>query len=84
MTDSFIGRLLYSYMGKQMAKMIEGQEDTPTAVLMEAMAKEAPLRTMLMVGDGSITREMLDGLIIMINGHFFKGAAALIKAARNK
>jgi hypothetical protein len=48
------------------------------------MAKEAPLRTMLMVGDGSITREMLDGLIIMINGHFFKGASALIKAARNK
>ena len=84
MADSFIGRLLHSYMGKQMAKIIEGQEDTPTALLMEAMAKEAPLRTMLMVGDGSITREMLDGLIIMINGHFFKGAAALIKAARNK
>jgi beta-glucosidase len=84
MTDSFIGRQLYNFMGKQMAKMIEGQEDTPTALLMEAMAKESPLRTMLMVGDGSITREMLDGLIIMINGHFFKGAAALIKAVRNK
>jgi beta-glucosidase len=84
MSDSFIGRLLHGYMKKQVGKMIEGKEDTPTALLMEAIAKEAPLRTMLMAGDGQLTREMLDGLLIMINGQFFKGAAALIKASRNK
>ena len=71
-------------MKKQISGMIEGQEDTPTALLMEAMADEAPLRTMLMTGDGSITREILDGMLIMINGKFFKGLSALLKAGRNK
>ena len=84
MTDTFIGRLLYNFMGKQMEKMIQGQEGTPTALLMEAMAKEVPLRSILMSSDGSLTREMLDGIVIMINGQFFKGAAELIKAARAK
>jgi len=84
MKDSFIGRLLYSFMGKQMKKMVEGQEDTPTALLMEAMAREVPLRTMLMSGDGSLTREMLEALLVMINGKFFKGLSALVKAARAK
>jgi len=84
MSDSFIGRQLYGYIGKQMAKMIEGQEDTPTALLMESMAREMPLRGMLMVGDGSVTREMLDALLLLLNGDFFKGAWALIKAIRSK
>ncbi|NIV37585.1 MAG: hypothetical protein GWN58_51655, partial [Anaerolineae bacterium] len=60
MTDSFVGRQLFGLMNRQMAKLIQGQEDTPTALLMEAMAREMPLRGMLMASDGSITREMLD------------------------
>jgi beta-glucosidase len=84
MVDTFIGRLLYSFMGKQMAKMIEGQEDTPTALLVEAIGREAPLRIMLMSGGGSVTREMLGALLIMINGKFFKGLFAMVKAIRNK
>jgi beta-glucosidase len=84
MTDTIIGRLLHNFMGNQMKKMIAGQEGTPTALLMEAMAKEVPLRSILMSSDGSLTREMLDGLVTMVNGQFFKGAAELIKAARDK
>ena len=84
MTGSFIGRLLGSFMSKQINKMIQGQEDTPIALLMEAMAREAPLRTMLMTGGGSITREMLEALLLMINGKFFKGLFGLVKAVRNK
>jgi beta-glucosidase len=84
MSDSFIGRLLHDYMGKQISKMIAGREGTPTALLMEVMADEAPMRTILMAGDGAITRPMLDAMLIMLNGNFFKGAAALIKAARKK
>jgi len=82
MGDSFIARQLQRMIKKQMAKMIEGMEDTPVALLMEAMAKEMPLRSMLMLGGGSLTREMLDALLVMINGKFFRGAGALIKAAR--
>ncbi len=83
-TGSVLGRLLHSYMGKQISKLIAGQEDTPSALLMASMVKEAPMRAILMAGDGSITRLMLDAMLIMINGHIFKGAAALIKAARKK
>jgi beta-glucosidase len=81
MRDSFVGRLLSSFMHKQMARMIQGQEDTPIGLLMEAMAREMPLRSMLMAG-GGINREMLDALLVMINGKFFKGLIALLKAAR--
>ena len=80
MTDSFIGRQLGAIAGKQIQKMIaEVDEDSPIALLMTAMAREAPLRAMLMASDGSITREMLDALLVMINGKFFKGLVSLIK-----
>jgi beta-glucosidase len=84
MQDSFIGRQLFGLMNKQMAKIIEGEEGTPTALLLEAMAREMPLRSMLMAGNGSLTREMLEALLTMINGKFFKGSGEMIRAIRNK
>jgi len=84
LNDAFIGRQLNNFMQKQMGKMIAGQEGTPTATLMEAMGRESPLRSMLMMGDGTITREMLDSLVAILNGKTVSGAGALIKAIRNK
>jgi beta-glucosidase len=84
MSESFIGRQLYSFMEGQIAKMIEGQEGTPTAYLMQAMVREMPLRSMLMMGEGPFNREMLNALLTMINGHFFKGLFSFIKAAIQK
>jgi beta-glucosidase len=83
MQDSPIGRLLGNVMQKQMQRMIQGQEDTPIGLLMEAMAREMPLRAMLMTG-GAISREMLEALLVMINGNFFKGLGALVKARRTR
>jgi beta-glucosidase len=83
MTDSFIGLLLGNTMQKQMQRMVQGQEDTPIGLLMEAMAREMPLRTMLMTG-GRISREMLEALLLLINGKFFKGLGALVKARRTR
>ena len=71
-------------MQKQMAKMIKGQEDTPIALLMEAMIHEMPLRGMLMTGDGPLTREMLEALLTMINGKTFRGLGQMVKAILNK
>ena len=85
MTDSGIAKLLFGVMKKQIGKMIEGMEDSPIAILMEAMMREMPLRSMLMLGgDAPLNRGMLDGLVIMINGQFFKGLGALLKATRKK
>jgi beta-glucosidase len=78
MSDSFIGRQLHQLMKKQIGKMIQGQEDTPMAVLMEAMVNDLPLRGILMMG-GPLSRKKLDALLLMINGHFLKGLMAWFK-----
>jgi beta-glucosidase len=84
MNDSFIARKLYSFLKRQMRQMIQDQEDTPTALMMEATLREIPLRAMLMMGGDTLNREMLDALLIMINGKFFRGVGALIKAMGKK
>jgi beta-glucosidase len=80
-SDSFVGRQLHRFVRRQMAKAIQGQEGTPTALLMEAMAQEMPLRSMFMFG-GPVTREMVEALLVMMNGKFLKGAVALLRAIR--
>ena len=80
MGSSITGRFLNRFMKSQIAKIMEGQEDTPTAYLMEAMVGELPLRSMAMFGEGLVSREMLNALLIMINGQFFRGLLALFKA----
>lgn len=84
LNGSFIGKQLNGLMAKQMANMINGQEDTPTAVLMHSMAREAPLRTLLMMGNGDISRDMLDALVDILNGKTVHGAGDLLKAIRAK
>jgi beta-glucosidase len=84
MSDSFIGRQLFKTMEKQIYKMIQGQEDTPTGLLLQTMLHEMPLRGMLMMGDGSLNRGMLEALVMMINGQFLKGLVAFLKARRAK
>jgi len=80
LSGSFIGRQLYKIVNKQVAKMNQGMEDTPTALFMESMIQEMPLRGMLMMGDGPLNREILDALVIMLNGNIFKGLRKLLKA----
>jgi beta-glucosidase len=84
MQDAFVGRQLFGLMNRQMAQLIQGQEGTPTALLMKAVAREMPLRGMLMSGNASITREMLEALLVMINGRALKGLSALIGALRRR
>jgi beta-glucosidase len=81
MRDSFVGRQLGNFMQRQIEGMIKEDPDSPTAHLMTAAVKEAPLRLMLMMGEG-ITREMLDALLLILNGRLLRGLASLIKAVR--
>jgi len=80
MKDSFIGRQLGNYMNRQVRAMVKDDPDSPTAYLMQAVVREMPLRTMLMMAGGAVSREMLHALLIMINGKFFRGLLALLKA----
>lgn len=78
MQASWIGRQLYKMMGKNINKMIEGNEDSPEGLLIAAMASEMPLRTMLMMG-GPLDRKKLEALLVMTNGKFFKGLIGMFK-----
>jgi beta-glucosidase len=80
MRDSFIARQFIRLIKKKMGKMIQGQEGTPTALLMEATAIEIPLRSMLMTDESPLTREMLDAFLTMTNGKTFKGLGEMVKA----
>ena len=51
---------------------------------MEAMGREIPLRSKLLLGDSSLNCEMLDGLLMMINGQLFKGLGPLIREIRTE
>ena len=82
MEANFIGRQLGKMMEKQMDKLVEADPDGATALMMKSMVKGMPLRTLLMMGGDRLNRGMLEGLLQMINGKFFKGLVALIKSAR--
>ncbi|MCU0486752.1 MAG: hypothetical protein MUC85_11665 [Anaerolineales bacterium] len=79
MSGSFVGRQMFKMMVGQIDKMVKGQEDTPTGLLLRAMAQEMPLRSMLMFG-GPLNRPKVEALLLMINGHFLKGLLAFIRA----
>ncbi len=81
MSGSFIGRVLHNAMKNQIGKMVQGKEDTPMGMLMNAIVNEMPLRGMLMMG-GPLNRPKLEALLLMINGRFFKGLAAFMRAGK--
>jgi len=66
-----------------MGKMIQGQEDTPTGALMRSMIQEMPMRSILMM-PGPLDRPKLEALLLMMNGHFFKGLFALVQSGSAK
>ncbi len=72
MTGSFIGRQLYKLLDDNITKIVAGKEDTPTGVLIRSMVREMPMRSLLMNG-GPLNRPKLEALLLMLNGHFFKG-----------
>ena len=49
--------------------------------LMNAVVHEMPLRGMLMMGS-DLNRPKLEALLLMINGHFFKGLLAILKSGK--
>jgi beta-glucosidase len=80
MSASLVGRLLQRFIASQIRKLIAGQEGTPTAYLMEAMVSDMPLRSIVMMSSGLVTRQVADAVLVMINGHFFKGLYLFIRA----
>ena len=78
MKNSFIGRQLGQMVRKQVQQMVEEDPESPNARMMEAFVKEAPLRAM-MIFDDQMNRGMVEGLLMMIKGKFFRGLIRFLK-----
>ena len=76
---TLIGKLLYRVMLMGIKKMVGKDADPRTMRMMEAIVKEMPLRSMGMMSEGKFSIEMIDAVVLMINGHFFKGLGKIIK-----
>jgi beta-glucosidase len=76
---SFIGRLMFKMMNGIARKMAGDHLDSPTGLLMEQMMVELPLRGVLAFGGERLSRAMIEGLLEMFNGRFFKGFWRIVK-----
>lgn len=83
MKNSFVGRQIAKRMQKQVQGLIEDDPDNPNAQMMRAVVGEAPLR-MIMMMSNQMNREMVNALLLMINGKFFKGLSLFLKARKDK
>ncbi len=69
---TFIGRLLYKVIGKQVNKMF-GNVDARQVAMIIAMINELPLRNLSMSTGGKVTSRQVDALIDILNGHIISG-----------
>ena len=84
MHDSWLARLLHRQMYAQIRKMSGHDPESPTAIMFESMAKEMPMRSLLMLGGGVFSVSMLEAVMLMINGYYWQGLRALIAARKRK
>jgi beta-glucosidase len=83
MQGSFVGRQLKKIMQNQLKERIKQDPDSPNSQMMQAAIQTAPPR-LIMMFTNILNRDMMDGLMEMINGRFFKGLLTLLRAARQR
>jgi beta-glucosidase len=83
MQGSYFGRQLGAYVQRQIKARIV-YEDDPNAPMIMATAWEGPLRILMMGSDGAINREMLEALVLLVNGRYLKGVSGLLGARRSR
>lgn len=80
-TNSTLGEVQASLVGcsfvKQvkanMAKTMGGEGMEEFSKIIDAMLEDMPLRQLAMLSGGAMTPAVIDGLVEMMNGHFFRG-----------
>ncbi len=84
MRGSLAARLLGAVIRRQADAAVLGDPDSPMARHAESMLEQTPLRMFLLDADGSMTPELLDGLLQLMNGRLVEGARALVRAIRER
>ena len=70
--------LLARFVQRRISKMIEKAERSGETNLNLLFIYNMPLRAIAKMTNGIMTMEMLDGILMMVNGKFFKGTGRLI------
>ena len=73
MQASLIGRMLQRIIRKQVHDLIDQDLHGPTKLMIEQMALESPLRVLMMFSGGTLTRNTLEGLLLLANRKVLKG-----------
>lgn len=79
---SGLAKFLLSF-AKPMIRMSMGVDKyDPNFLMIYEIMKTSPLRSLAFSSQGMFNMKMVDGIVIMMNGHFFKGLFALLKAIK--
>ncbi len=77
---SLTGRWLARYLRNQVEKMTGDLSQSPNAIMIRSVLVGLPLRGLAMFAGQGINPEIMDGLLTMVNGQFFKGLIRILRA----
>jgi beta-glucosidase len=80
MGDSFIGKQLYKFARDQAAKTVSDTGSPILGLIIGVSIQEMPLRGFA----DALGHAKVEALLLMINGHFFKGLLALLKSGSSR
>ena len=72
---SFIARHAYKVLDKRLKKSLEAGEPDLNTLFQFNM----PFRAIGKMSNGQVSMEMVDAILLLVNGHFFKGLTGIIK-----
>ncbi len=75
---TLLGKLILM-VADRMTKKVTGDKDEEEAML-SSMIKEMPFHSVVASGEGMISERQMEGLLLMLNGHWLAGIKRLIKA----
>jgi beta-glucosidase len=82
LSDSLAGSRLIHYLETQAGEMLQDDPDSVLAMVMRASIKGLPLRSLARLAGERINQEMMESLLSMLNGRFFKGLIGILRARR--
>lgn len=77
-SKTFVGKQLYNMVYKNFMKML-GDADPKQINMMKSVVNDMPVRSMVLMGGGMFNFKMADGLLMMMNGKFFRGLSQVLK-----
>lgn len=80
--DSFVGRRFNAFVRKEMQKQYKIEPRKDQIRMMAAMMNDYPIRGLISSSGGLVSRELMEGMLIMINGKPIRGARKMIRANR--